>query len=662
MIRRIKMYNPYTSVFSTKNLLDKTRELDLIWERFITKSSFDSFTEKIRKNVLESWQRCLEQAVNPRQLQAQSALPESDIQQLAKHSELYQVAKPIIDDLYHKLRGTRYLFTLSDEHGHIIYVKGEKQLLREAEKMNFTPGMDWSEASIGTNAIGTSIATKSPIQILSAEHFCQGCHPWTCSSAPITHPFTQEIIGAIDFTGFWEDAQPHTLGFAISIAQAIETQLAQMYMKVHNHLTEVFYTAMNQWKNHFILVLNHAFIPVKNSERLFEKLKVSEIENVPVDAQLQPLWNKLQTFSEPYSTKLHTLQVVSIEPIHYLNTVTGYLIVFKDCIKEAKPFIRLDPPWDRVIGHSAIFLQVKQKCQKASLSTAPILLLGESGTGKERLAQAIHQSSQRANMPFLAINCGAIQKELIGSELFGYENGAFTGAAKSGKRGKFEEANGGTLFLDEIGEMPLDLQVHLLRVLQEKEITRIGSSKSIPVNVRIIAATNKNLYELCKSGQFREDLFFRLNVVTVHIPPLRERKEDISLLTDYFLQEFSKKYEKVPLSISEETLAFFHEYTWPGNIRELQNALEHAVIFCDSQMIGINDLPAFILEHKQSLLSNDLPHANLDEKKQLLQLLIEHNYNISAVAKSLNIARSTLYRKLKKHQLNELQKTVRVIQ
>ena len=182
--------------------------------------------------------------------------------------------------MFHKLMGTRYLFTLSDEHSHIIYVKGEKQLMREAEKMNFTPGMDWSETSIGTNAIGTSIFTKSPIQILSAEHFCQGCHPWACSSAPITHPFTKEIMGAIDFTGYWEDAHPHTLGFAVSIAQAIETQLAQIYMKVNNYLTEVFYKALNKWKQDHVLVLNHAFITVKGSKQFYETLKISQLEQL----------------------------------------------------------------------------------------------------------------------------------------------------------------------------------------------------------------------------------------------------------------------------------------------------------------------------------------------------------------------------------------------
>lgn len=669
MIRRIHMYNPYISVFSTKNLLDKTRELNSIWERFITKSSTNLFPEKVRKNVLDSWNRCLEQEINPKQLQANSASPDFDLHQRLKESELYQVAKPIIDDMFHKLMGTRSLFTLSDERSHIIYVKGEKQLLREAEKMNFAPGMDWSESSIGTNAIGTSILTKSPIQILSAEHFCQGCHPWACASSPIIHPFTQQVIGAIDFTGFWEEAHPHTLGFAVSIAQAIEKQLAHMYVKVNNYLTEVFYKSLHTWKQSNILVLNHAFITVKSSNQLLEKLKTSQIENLQVDQHLQPVMNKLQTFSKPTEQhpstapeQIHTLQVHSIEPIQYGGTAAGYLIVFKDNEKKSQSFhIQLDQPWKEVIGRSDIFLKIKHQCQKAALSNVPILLLGESGTGKERMAQSIHQSSQRAKMPFLAINCGAIQKDLIGSELFGYENGAFTGASKNGKKGKFEEANGGTLFLDEIGEMPLDLQVHLLRVLQEKEITRLGSSKSIPVNVRIIAATNQNLYDLCKQGRFREDLFFRLNVVTVHIPPLRERKEDIALITDYFLKQFSETYEKNPLSLSDDTLAYFYEYAWPGNIRELQNALEHAIIFSDSPVIGMEDLPAYILENKMTLSASNQQKEPSDEKKFLTQLLVENNYNLSAVAKTLNIARSTLYRKLKKYQLNELKKTVPVV-
>lgn len=226
---------------------------------------------------------------------------------------------------------------------------------------------------------------------------------------------------------------------------------------------------------------------------------------------------------------------------------------------------------------------------------------------------------------------------------------------RKGKRGNFEEAHGGTLFLDEIGEMPLELQVHLLRVLQEKEITRIGSSKPISVNVRIIAATNKNLYDLCNKGLFRQDLFFRLNVVSVNIPPLRERKDDLTLIVEYFLKQLTNKYEKEQLSLSEDIFKYFLEYPWPGNIRELQNVLEHAVIFSDSSLITFEDLPAYLIEYGISNSStNQKPKLSLihdEEQKVLIRLLEETNWNLSAVAKRLNIARSTLYRRLKKYQL-----------
>jgi transcriptional regulator of acetoin/glycerol metabolism len=661
------MRNPFLSIFSTHNLPDKTKELGTLWEIFVTKSCADVLSDKLRKNVLDSWKRCQETGVDPRQMQTKAVLTDNQLHQLLKESELYQIAKPIIDDLFFKMTGTGYLVTLSDQNGRIIYLKGDPHILREAEKMNFAPGMDWSENTAGTNAIGTSIVTKKPIQIFSAEHFCQGCHPWTCSSAPITHPFTQEIIGAIDFTGFWSNAQPHTLGFAISIAQVIEKQLEHVYIKVNNYLTESFFQGVKKWKTNHILVLNHAFFVVKSSEKLMEFFKFPHIRNLMVNPDFHDLINELKmmfAFSDRNYTSgelmVRDFTVLAIERIHFRGTVAGYMVVFKDKKKAPLTPSRLiakDDQWREVIGTSEGFLTALYKCQKAAPSNVPILLLGESGTGKEKIAQSIHKSSQRYDKPFLAINCGAIQKELIGSELFGYESGTFTGGAKEGKKGKFEEANGGTLFLDEIGEMPLDLQVHLLRVLQEKEITRLGGSRPISINVRIIAATHKNLYDLCKRGLFREDLFFRLNVVTVNIPPLRERKEDIPLITDYFLNQFAKKYGKNSFSLAEDTLTYFFEYTWPGNIRELQNALEHAVIFSDSPVIKLEDLPAYLIENKMNCTTNnqqkDLSLIEAEEQKMLIRLLQETGWNLSAVAKRMNMARSTLYRKLKKYQLNQ---------
>lgn len=664
------MNNPYISIFSTQDIPKKTKELTHLWEKFISKSWGTLEIEKIRHNVFDSWKRCQEIGVNPRQMSANAALSDFELKQYWRNAELFQIAKPIIDDYFKKMTGTGYLITLSDKEGHIVYLKGEPAVLRAAEKMNFAPGVDWSESSAGTNAIGTSIVTKAPIQILSAEHFCEGCHPWTCSSAPIIHPFTKEVLGAIDFTGFWDNAQPHTLSLAVSLAQVIESQLFKMYLEVHQQLTEVYFNGISKWKQESILVVTHDFIVVKASKSLLEAFQLvpgTTLRNhqdlfLIVQELLKSIHNR-EPFL-PHDTYINNFQFKKIKPIFNHEIHAGYRIVFsrqKEPIYQAAISRELSGPWQNIIGASEVFLAAIHKCQKAASSAVPILLLGESGTGKEKIAQSIHQSSQRCDQPFLAINCGAIQKELIASELFGYEKGAFTGALKEGKKGKFEEADGGTLFLDEIGEMPLDLQVHLLRVLQEKEVTRVGSSKRIPVNVRIIAATNKNLFKLSKQGLFREDLLFRLNVVSVNIPPLRERENDLNLIIDFFLKEFSAKYNKQVVELSIEVADYFSQYQWPGNIRELQNVLEHAVLFCESKNIVMADLPTYLHEDSKTLsASTDLPMLDHEERKVLVKLLEETGWNLSAVAKKLNIARSTLYRKLRKYQLKDPKYTMGV--
>ena len=510
------MRNPYVSIFSAQNLPEKTKELRTFWEFFFSNNNSEIVLSKIRSTILASWKRCQETGINPRQSQTKPAFSHSELTTLLKESEIYHAAKPIMDDLFYKISGTGYLAALSDQNGRLIYLKGDPAIISEAEKMNFAPGMDWSEQTAGTNAIGTSIVTKNPIQIFSAEHFCLGCHPWTCSSAPITHPFTKEIIGAIDFTGLWDLAQPHTLGLAISVAKAIEMELAHVYFKTNQILEEHFYKSIQRWKNNYILILDHALSVVNGSEKLNATFKISIGSRLKDHSDLHLLVKELTTLAKYPDQNLpakefiiENFTVIAIERILFSGKSAGYMVVFKDIPKTSSLHSPTAGPWAELIGQSNGFRSALEKCQKAAYSSVPILILGESGTGKEKIAQLIHKSSQRADKPFIAINCGAIQKELIGSELFGYESGTFTGGAKEGKKGKFEEANGGTLFLDEIGEMPLDLQVHLLRVLQEKEITRLGSSKTIPVNVRIVAATNKNVYDLCQKGLFREDLLFQ---------------------------------------------------------------------------------------------------------------------------------------------------------
>ena len=298
--------------------------------------------------------------------------------------------------------------------------------------------------------------------------------------------------------------------------------------------------------------------------------------------------------------------------------------------------------------------QLIRKAKIAGKSTSTVLLLGESGTGKEVFAQSIHNYGKRKEGPFIAVNCAAMPRELIQSELFGYCDGAFTGAKKGGRPGKFELANGGTLLLDEIGEMSLDLQVNLLRVLQEKNVVRIGGESPIPIQVRVIAATNKNLRKAVEEGTFREDLYYRLNVMTLLVPPLRERGEDIDILVAKILTKMSVKLGKEVLKIDPEVRKIFRQYDWPGNIRELENVLECSINMMDGDILTVEYLPTYLTNCKETKMNDqgDIISLSQLECSAIEDAMKKCEGNITQVAKALGIGRNTLYSKLNKYQIN----------
>ncbi len=309
--------------------------------------------------------------------------------------------------------------------------------------------------------------------------------------------------------------------------------------------------------------------------------------------------------------------------------------------------------FNNIIGKSPQLKKVKEMAKKSAETDSNVFIIGESGTGKELFAHAVHNLSLRRNKPFIRVNCAAIPNELLESELFGYESGAFTGAKKGGKIGKFEVADQGTIFLDEIGDMPLNMQAKLLRVIQEREIERIGSNTPKRIDVRIIAATNRNIQEMINEKKFRLDLYYRLNVVTLKLPALRDCKEDIKEYSYHFVDKFRVRYLKQVVGISEEALAYLKAYDWPGNIRELENIIERAINIIENEVtIKPQHLPLEITGG--SVIDEFMELRDIVEDAEceaLLRYLKTFNYNKTKVAKVLGLSRTTLYEKMKKHNL-----------
>jgi len=314
--------------------------------------------------------------------------------------------------------------------------------------------------------------------------------------------------------------------------------------------------------------------------------------------------------------------------------------------------------FENIVGQSRKMREVFELAVQVAQSDSTVLITGESGTGKELLAKAIHQNSLRSNKPFITINSGAIPETLVESELFGHRKGAFTGAVTD-RIGKFEAGNEGTVFLDEVSELEPNVQVKLLRVLQEREIDKVGDPRPLKVNVRVIAATNRNLRKLVEDGEFRQDLFYRLGVIGIDLPPLRERKEDVPLLVDRFIRKFRDRYKAPAISMSEEALNILTRYSWPGNVRELENVVERVLVLRKGNIVLPEHLPAEVREQKSRIakVALELPEEGIDleevEKEILLQALQRHNWNQTHAARYLNISRKTLIYRMEKFGMHE---------
>ncbi|MEQ2527449.1 sigma 54-interacting transcriptional regulator [Bacillaceae bacterium CLA-AA-H227] len=615
--------------------------------------------------IQRSWDRSRSYNVNP-DVKKGKVYETRKQQSVQENAELISTCLPLMKDIYQLVMGTGFIVVLCDAEGLLLKTIGDEDTLRKAEEMSFVEGADWSEEAVGTNAIGTCIKEGVPIQVFHQQHFMKSCQEWTCSASPI-FGVDGTLLGVLNMSGTYEKVHRHTLGMVVSTAKAVESLLNLQEKIKRNELMQSYLEAMTNSLTSGIILVNQLGEIIQVNKTMLDMIHLKG-ENL-IDRKIDFVFdNKLfiERLNVIKDREIHlkikdgqySKQVLlNSRPVFQGETLIGSLLMFQE-IQKVRRLVnqftgnQASVTFKEIIGESKVFLQSIKEAKAASNSPSNVLLLGESGTGKDLFAQAIHNESERRTMPFVAINCGAIPRELLGSELFGYAEGAFTGARRGGNSGKFELADGGTLFLDEIGEMSLDMQVLLLRVLQNREISRIGDHKVIPVNVRIIAATNKNLKEEVLKGNFREDLYFRLNVLPIQIPSLREREEDISLLTSHFLKLYQQRIPRKIDTISDSFMKAIQNYRWPGNVRELQNVIERAINRSTSSELTIESLPKEIKEPFENTPSMEkIKTKDSIQKQALLEVLLSVDFNYSKAAKKLNISRSTLYRRLERYHL-----------
>lgn len=643
------------------------------WERFIHQGRLDPTVDPL---VCKSWQRSRDFGVNPLQRKGSTRLSPAELHQRTElRADFISISLPLMNHLYEFVQGSGFMVTLCDESGVLLKVFGDDETLRSAEQIQFVEGADWSEEVMGTNAIGTAIALDTPLQIFAAEHFSLACHPWTCSASPIHSP-TGDMIGVLNMSGPFEKVHAHTLGMVVSAVKAIENQLCVLERNVKNEVMQRYLEATVNALTESVAIVGASGRVMKVNRLFLKLLYLAENQVVGADLDCLVVDNAeagLLQRKRPFTHRELTLKVIpNGKTIHVLANVQpifnengdkmGFLISLKEMRKVRQLVNQITDSQAKVsfsdiIGESSIFMECIRESKLAAYSDATVLLMGESGTGKDLFAQAIHRESDRRNRPFIAINCGAIPRDLLGSELFGYADGAFTGARKGGSAGKFELADSGTLFLDEIGEMSLEMQVLLLRVLQSKEIVRIGGHEVIPVDVRIIAATNKDLHKEVRNGHFREDLFYRLNVMPIHLPSLREHREDIPRLIDHFVKQFSLRFDRKITNVSPAVVQALVHAQWPGNVRELQNVLERAVLKTTGPELVMESLPqgfrsTLSLPWGEGVVRDArLPMKEELKRQALVQSIQQSRGNFKEAAKSLGISRSTLYRQMEKFGL-----------
>lgn len=620
----------------------------------------------LRPEIRDSWERCYSLGVDRYLRENSYILTQAELRDHQNKSRLLiETSTSVMEGLYQFVAGTGFVVALSDADLCVLKIIGDEEAMDFATKANLREGALWAEELVGTNAGSLAVALNQPMNVYGYEHFCLFSQVAACSCAPIIDQ--GKISGCMGMIAPYNRLSNHTLGMVVASTKHIKYRMAAERVKNYhsvlmNSIQEGLFaidangdiTYMNENCARFFKLSSDSVL----GRNIYDLLGGDEKNHYFIQKIMSGRRTIDENFTISYNNEIFHFNI-TCNPLRP-PSADGAVVLIREShrIKRlVRNFIggQAKITFGDIVGQNPQFLLSLRTAGAAASSDSNILLLGESGTGKDIFAQAMHNASPRRNNPYLAINCAALPRELIASELFGYEDGAFTGARKGGNMGKFELADQGTIFLDEIGDMPLDLQASLLRVLEEKTVMRLGGGKQIPINVRIIAATNQNLELMMEENRFRRDLYYRLGVIRINIPALRNRRDDILLLAKYFTKKICDRLNRPFMNLAQEVEEAFKDYEWPGNIRELQNLLEGAIQLSSGQVITMDMIGAILTPKSAPTTISPAADSTVQdlEKQMILDYLEKYKYNKSKVAAALGMSRRTLYRRLAEFDIEE---------
>jgi excisionase family DNA binding protein len=630
----------------------------------------------LRPVIAQRWQSCRDVGVDPLMERAPTVLSPEEIQTILAREDLGRAGVSVLDDFGRVVQGTGHVLVLADEAGRILHAAGHAGLQGTLERVNLAPGGLWSEAAVGPNGIGTPIALGRTETVFGPEHYCEGWQPFFCCGSPIRHPRSGRVVGAVDITGPASKAHPMAFALTLSIAGWVEQNLTVLGLERRGALLRAFRNFEQRWPGEALVLVDEDGDVLEINAHAASALGLAGACH---GARLHAATSSMPLHAVAGGEAgLHTLRlsipggpgrsgVGRVEPVCEDGRALGSVVVLaspgrasaaarptraRSAEGRSRGSVAAGHRFSDILGHSPL-LQAALKLARAVArgpSLKPILIVGESGTGKEIIAHAIHAESPRARLPFVAVNCGALPRDLVESELFGYASGAFTGARREGQAGKFEAAQGGTVFLDEVDSMPLEVQAKLLRVIETSEIVRLGSATPLRLDIAIMAASGPDLRQRVEEGAFRLDLFHRLSVVEVVMPTLRDRREDIPLLADAFLQRECDALGRGRIGLSRPAAERLMAYSWPGNVRELQNLCARWAITVEGDLVGPKDVPGHIAEPS---VSGDGPSNGLRGQEDFIirNTLTQTGGNVAEAARRLAINKTTIYRWMKRGRL-----------